>query len=386
MRTNPAVGAANFSAWAAYVVGHHVQTLRLEQEIVWTIRDWVRAEGGYRYSARFQGTLLNVRAALRVLALADQVRVSVLVELHRAIDLFGSLFEEMLERLVSSESDHAIFEEMGHSLTASEREGALAPGLYEWGEVESLTAALLPPSSELRLWSRVGALLGRCRLRLGLQGQPQPEDLAEELKELPGVVAELGGGGKYPILEEVTRFAEAVQGPAGNGPGAADDPTRWYMAFAHLDVQVQSALRGEQVPGPQLVLTRDYLELFGERVDLAGHSEDQVAVLWVLAENANRPVPRETILDQAQIPEPGTNKTFHSIVSRLRSKLLLPLIERYRQREGGRPLPGEDLAFINGHLGRSSSNQQGAYMLQLDASRVQVIGPRPKWMKTATDQ
>jgi hypothetical protein len=138
-------------------------------------------------------------------------------------------------------------------------------------------------------------------------------------------------------------------------------------------------LRNELAPKPLLVLTKDSLEFFGERLDLTGHPEGQIACLWVLAENANLSVPRKDLIDQANL----TLKSLKPIISRLRKQILRPLIERYRLREPGSPLPSEDDAFILSRKKRSSSHLWGSYMLQLDPARVKVVGERPSWMKPA---
>jgi hypothetical protein len=146
---------------------------------------------------------------------------------------------------------------------------------------------------------------------------------------------------------------------------------------------MQSALRDEPTPEPQLVLSKERLVLFGERMDLAGRSEDQIACLWVLAEHAGQPVPRQTILGQGNITLDSPVNSLKSIVSRLRKQILRPLIRRYRERESGSPLTSEKDAFIIGRSKRGSSYGWGTYMLALDPGRVQIISPRPSWMKPA---
>jgi hypothetical protein len=251
--------------------------------------------------------------------------------------------------------------------------------------VESLAGSVLVSSSELQLWARLGLILGRCRLQLRLQPEIDRDGMARLVQDLPDLVTELCRTRKYPFLQDVARLAEEFRRPEGSGPrlSGPDRIRKWYGEFSRLDLQVQSALKGQQAPEPLLVIDRDRLMLLGETQDLAGRSEDQIAVLWVLAENAERPVARKTILEEGNIVL-GKASSLKSIVSRLRTDLLRPLITRSRSRKGGDPLPGERKAFILGRDKRQASHQWGSYTLTLDAARVQVVGPRPPWMRHAT--
>jgi hypothetical protein len=169
MENRPATPEGSQLPWAAYTLGHFAQTLPLEQEVRWTLRGWSgTVVGEDPYSARFLETLRTTRQALRALALGDQVRAGVLVELHRALDQFASVYEGMVESLRSAP------------------ETPSPPGLEAWRDVESLACGLLPPSSDLRLWFRLGAILGKCRLLLRLEPELERGGLAGELQDLPG--------------------------------------------------------------------------------------------------------------------------------------------------------------------------------------------------------
>jgi hypothetical protein len=370
MRVESAIGAVDLRPWAAYVIGNHPQSLRLRQEIRWTITGWPPAAVGPEYSARFWVEVDELRRALRTLALADRVRPGVLVELHRAIDDFASVFREMVE-----------------ALEQAAPEQPSPPGLEDWREVESLAGSVLVTSPELQLWARLGLILGRFRLQLRLQPEIDRDGMARAVQDLPDLVTELCRTRECRCLQDVARIAEEVRRPERSGRliSGYDRIRRWYLEFSRLDLQVQSALKEQQAPEPLLVIDRDRLMLLGETQDLAGRSEDQIAVLWLLAEHAERPVARQTILEEGNIVL-GKASSLKSIVSRLRTDLLRPLITRSRSRKGGDPLPGERKAFILGRDKRRASHQWGCYMLTLDAARVRVVGPRPPWMKPATGQ
>jgi hypothetical protein len=369
MRVESAIGAVDLRPLAAYIAGHHPQALRLRQEIRWTITGWPPTAVGPEYSARFWVEVDELRRALRTLALADRVRPGVLVELHRAIDHFASVFREMVEALEQ---------------VAPEQPSP--PGLEDWREVESLAGSVLVASPELQLWARLGLILGRCRLQLRSQPEIDRDGMARAVQDLPDLVTKLCHTRKYSFLKDVARIAEEVRRPGRRGRRLSghDRISRWYLEFSRLGLQVQSALKGQQAPEPLLVIDQDRLLLLGETQDLAGHSEDQIAVLWLLAENAERPVARQTILHEGNIVVDRKASSLRSIVSRLRKDLLRPLIARSRSRKGGDPLPGERMAFILGRDKRRASHQWGAYTLTLDAARVQVVGPRPPWMRPAT--
>jgi hypothetical protein len=320
MRVESAIGAIDSRPWAAYVVGHHPQSLRLRQEIRWTITGWPATAVGPEYSARYWVEVDELRRALRTLALADQVRPGVLVELHRAIDHFASVFREMVE-----------------ALKQAAPEQPSPPGLEDWREMESLAGSVLVASPELQLWVRLGFILGRCRLQLRSRPEVDRDGMARVVKDLPDLATELCRTRKFRFLQDVARIAEKVRGPEKSGRRIPDHDrvSKWYLEFSRLDLQVQSALKEQQVPEPLLEIDRDRLMLLGETRDLAGRSEDQIAVLWVLAENAERPVARRTILEEGKIVV-GKASSLKSIVSRLRKDLLRPLIERSRSRKGGR--------------------------------------------------
>jgi hypothetical protein len=367
MQNQPANPEIDLCPWAAYDLGHQAQILRREQVDQWTIII-PRAKAGEKIDTSFWLSIYNMRRALRILARADQVQASILVELHQALNSFNATNERLAEFLQDAD------------LTLP------CPfGLEEWREVVSLAKVLLPDSSKLWLWSRLGAILGACQLLLSQQPAIERATLAEGLKELPKVISKLCSGGSYPFLREVTRFAEGVSNPAPVAPQTGDEksPEHWHLQLADLDQLIKSALREEQVPEPQLVLTKDYLILFGERSDIKSVFKNQISCLWVLAENAGRPVPHKTIIDEGKMDLERWASSLRSVVKRLRDKILKPLIKLYRDREPGRELPGEKDAFIVVSPIESHSQQKGTYTLFLDASRVKVVGPRPWWMKSA---
>jgi hypothetical protein len=183
-------------------------------------------------------------------------------------------------------------------------------------------------------------------------------------------------------LQEVKKLADSVA-PCGKKrpPSTGRGHTNLHLEFARVDQKVQYALQEQIAPEPLLVLSREKLVLFGETLKLAGHSEDKIACLWILAEKAGAPVLRNTILEEGKICVGSKANSLKSIVHRLRTDILRPLIERYRRRQGGSPLPGEKLAFIIGRDKKKRGTYQwGIYMLQLDPSRVRVIPPRPDSM------
>jgi hypothetical protein len=375
-QANPEI---DLGPWAAYVLGFRAQILRLVQEMLW-INVFPRFLDKGSAETLFKELLRSIRDALLDFALADQLRGGVHPELHRALDKFNKTFKKMVK-----------------SLCPSDPKSPSSPGLEDWRKVVRLVSALLPNSSKLRPWSRLGAILGRCYLLLWQQPANLRDGLAEALKELPEVVSDLGGGDSYPFLREVTRWAEGVSRSVQTAPQTwgYEDPIRecirqnigyvdtegWYIKLAFLNMQVRSALRDRRVPEPLLVLTEDYLEFFGERFDFNRLYKNQISCLRVLAENAGQPVSHKTMIEEGKMNLELWTSSIKSVVSRLR-KMLRPIIERHRRREGGLSLPGEDDAFIvPGQPDKNGSRQKCTYTHLLDPSRVKVVGPRPSWMK-----
>src|SRR5262245_29158186 len=83
--------------WAAYVLGYHPNTLRLQVEGLWYDSSII----GLGQLDEEWGPILEqaeeMRVALRILAIQDCVNPAIQYEMHRAIDRLADLGEELLE-------------------------------------------------------------------------------------------------------------------------------------------------------------------------------------------------------------------------------------------------------------------------------------------------
>src|SRR5262245_453844 len=97
MQSIPSADDVDRRPWAAYVVARHVQTLRHWQEERWGEIVWGENCTDEEDRDRFFTELQELRKALRILALADQVKPAVHEELHRSLDQIELLYQNMDE-------------------------------------------------------------------------------------------------------------------------------------------------------------------------------------------------------------------------------------------------------------------------------------------------
>ena len=153
------------------------------------------------------------------------------------------------------------------------------------------------------------------------------------------------------------------------------------LGLSRLDELIRFALLREAPPRPVLVLDRDHPTLFGKPISIVAHRKE-FAFLWVLAENADSPVERETIKKAVDTDRSLGDLKF--IASGLR-RLLRPIIEKhYRETDGSRLDYWKD-SFIpkaarGGKGFRGGKDMCGPYILRLSPSRVSIGSERPDWM------
>jgi len=340
--------------WAAYVIGHHRSTLHLWHEMAWYDLKYNSPDLASQSWEPVTTAIQELNEAMRILAVGGHVKPAVLVELHRALDEFEIIYRDMFE---SSEVDGE----------------TTPPGYRELCIIGDLSWHLLEAPDELRAWHRLGNEVGlkQFLLKSGADGEAGHDpDRAQKIQELLR-----GLPGRDPIIK-------AIKASLAKEPMTVREALDLFLDFCHSDNQLRAKLAHRLAPDQVLVLDRDRLKLFGETRALATIPQSEVACLWVLAEQAGRPVSRQDIIREGRISTDENN--LKSIVSRLRNYLKKIVSASCRRKGCAKPKGFAD-GFIRGerekrygvgHYGR------GPYTLDLEPGRVRVQGPRPNWMKS----
>jgi hypothetical protein len=370
------------SRWSAYVLGCLPYDVRRRLQVLWVP---VRPNGPLpdrRDWAPIPRKLKQMRAALDILSRAGEIEAAPALQLAQALDRFKEACRECIGWVRST-----------HDRPSDSPCPLLPPGSREWLDVACIVQP--PPlrawpdtvgrpllrSRELDLWARLGTAVGGWLWYLA----PPPnfgDDVPAPARDIPAMLKELIETHGHPFLRSALEVFEMVLEPMT--ATSLGEQLRWNLArhrrISQQDAEIRAALRQQAPAAPVLVLSRERLELFGESLDLAGGSEEQISCLWLLAEKANAPVRRQGLLEEGNITVRSKVNSLKSIVSRLRDDILRPLIAAYRRRDPG-ALPHERDAFIVGRNRAWGSHAWGAYMLALPRRLVRVVGERPPWMR-----
>ena len=362
MRQKQAEPEVDLRVWGAYVVGHHPQTLRLWQRSL--LRD-IQYNGtrGEDSSWRPIATEIEeLEEALRVLALAEQLRPAMQVELHRALDKFEAICRELPD--------------WPEPIDADDWTG---PGYREWRDMVKFSGRVVGPSEDLDLWAQLGAAVGKCQHSLAAEPAADMDHVPAEVKTITELMGKLDLSGQAALLKEATATARKLALPARRKSidGCLERAEGRFLEVSHLDDRLRAALQNRPATEPWLVLHRDTITLLGEQRPLAECGKAEAATLWVLAENAGTAVSRKTIIREGKLQTDELNLKF--TVSRLR-KVLLDLVQKSCRRRGCDDPPGSQDGFIpRGKKGTFYNT--GPYTLALPPGRVKIAGPRPDWMR-----
>src|SRR5262249_37301266 len=154
--------------------------------------------------------------------------------------------------------------------------------------------------------------------RLGAEPALDADYIPEEVDLLPHLAGQLGAAGQKVFREAITGAVRDVRRPARRETFKecwARISDR-YLAVSRLDAQLRSALRDQPAPEPLLVLDRESITFLGEQRPFAAYPETEMAILWVLAERARTPVPRQIIRGEGRIQTP--EHQFAPLLTRLR--------------------------------------------------------------------
>jgi hypothetical protein len=247
-----------------------------------------------------------------------------------------------------------------------------------WLEFADLTAQAIGPDKDLQTWGRLGAAVGRARYELLWAGYSLPDWLAMVVAPIDELLPTLREMGASAIVSGVEAFVAGANKPskARSAAAIANLLDRQRKAIAKLDGRLRRILLRIVTPEPSLVLDDQSNTLFGMTRPLASFPQSAIACLWVLAEKSSQEITRKEIIEEGNIETDELNLKVH--VSRL-NKILKQLAAAACQRPGCTfSLPATNM--IVGSRGQTWGGA-GPYKLDLEADRVRVRGPRPKWMK-----
>src|SRR5262249_16706206 len=275
---------------------------------------------------------------------------AVLGELHRSVDQL----ESICERLVKSPD----------SLDPDSRPLRPFPTSYEEYDIVLFSSRLLnvKKSGELPVWFQLGAEVGKCQSLLRSPLEKVSENAASAIAQL---LLEL----KIPGLESWRGFLDDCNTVLDNYGG--------QCAVSSLDSHLVTFFPNRPVPEPLLSLHEDRLVFLGVTRSLSSYGEREMALLWVLAERADIPVPRETIARELNIETTDRSlKNLKSTATRLRD-ILEEMARESSRWEWFQKQPARKMRFISG--ARDRAHKRSPYRLMLDPAHVRISG-RPSWM------
>jgi hypothetical protein len=282
----------------------------------------------------------------------------VLVELHRVVDQFEVICDEMFD---ASDLD-------GVGAATANRELCIM-GDLSWH--------LLEASDELNAWHRLGNEIGLRQyfLKAGTDGEAghDPNRLRRIRELIHGLPA------KDPTIK-------AIKASLAKVPVTVREALDLFLEFSHVDNQPRAQLANRLAPEQVLVLERESLTFFGETRALTTFPQSEMACLWILVERAGRPVTRLEIIREGSLQTDEDN--LKSTISRLR-KRLKQIVKAYCRRTGNAQPRGFNHGFIRGERQRQydpGHYGRGPYTLDLEPGRVRVQGPRPTWMRDTIQQ
>lgn len=373
--------------WAAYVIGHHPYVLRRKQQDLWDVLLLAGPLSADAFQPSLTEEIEDLRQppnepeemdrACRILVLSDDINAGALVEFHRINDQMEHVSADLRDPIRALELMQFRF--------------PFPPKSELLFDLELLSEHLLA-ASPLRHWYEVGKLIGHAKYRLGyLHDYHAPSYPREHITEIMACIEDLNGLRRYPFLREISKSVNSICEPIPEVTAREQQEValqkQWEtllerkQSLERLDSEIADRLRQESAPGLVLVLSKESIEFFGQSIDIAACSQDQVACLWLLAETPRQVVTLERLNKDAKLGDIKM-KSLNAIISRLRTSILRPMLKRYRRDNPASPLPGEKHAFVIGRNKRKvGSYQWGGYYLDLDPAQVRIKGPRPAWLQ-----
>jgi hypothetical protein len=337
--------------WAAYVCGHHPHSVNITAEIIWATYELTHSVAKAPYYDALDLDLHELDGALDQLSRTDWCRIEVLRAFQR--DYFDL-------RRVCDQTVNEPYE-------ARNDDNGYARVLTDKGK------ALFDPASELSPWYELGARLGALEWRLA--SFMEKADCPAAFLTITNAIKRLPGDDRKSIQDRVK---------VARGQLDRSRPEVSVVKNHKIIVDLDRVLRGElwerKRPAPLLVLDRDGIEYCGHREPLlARFSEGEISCLWVLAEHAGEPVPRQTLISEGKVQSDALNIKY--FMNRLK-KHLKKMGQTPSHQSNAVPSAAQAKDIIQGIRGKGGF--PGPYQLDLPAARVIVSGPRPDWMKPAT--
>jgi hypothetical protein len=347
--------------WAAYVTGHHPDSIRFAEEEIWD-----------HYFSKNMGEppdvcdalsvdLDELEEAVGILSNSGDTSSSDLLNFHRALGYLREACVEVVESPLTIEPWTWV-----------------APGDVAWIDLRDVRQKLINLKSDLHPWNQLGVAIGSCEYELGTRPPLDEESIPTVLSSLPEVVNHFPQDDRAMLHDRVEATLREVK-QSWSASGFWMDTLVRYKMFTELDRELRIILKKRQKRMPLLVLDNESVTLLGQRRPLSDFPWNEVGCLWVLAERAGKPVPRPEIIAEGKVQTDPYNLKW--VVNRL-EKLLKQLAQKAAQQRMDGTSGLTEIDFIKGARGKG--NQRGPYCLNLPADRVVVRGPRPSWMKAAT--
>jgi hypothetical protein len=291
----------DLGAWAAYILGHNVFTLRSWQEYFWDEhQSWQRprARGRWDWIPR---EIAELEAGVQVIGEKNVVNAGVLNSFRKAADRFYEICDAMKDPI--TENEHVDWQ------------NPYAPGYDIWQEMADLSGTLLSPTAgtELRAWWRFGRALGEFQLSCK---NWEPVAFDEE-------IAAIGKAWEEVMKIRVHKFAGQVADLVGQlvapqEPESLADQFRLARHFRLvprlIDLHLRYGLRAEAPPEIVLTIDEESLTFWGQTHTLKDLQKIWVAVLWLLAERPGKVVSHRDIRVESGL----MNKDLAGPIARLR--------------------------------------------------------------------
>jgi hypothetical protein len=366
-QTSPDV-EVDLGPWAAYVVGHHPETLsrwqmdRRDREVY----EKDPATGMGTTSAAVPRKFSELKHALKILG--DK----------RCIE--SEFYKHLMKQEQTCQAVTDVLE-LEPDINCTDP-FIWVPAWHDWLRMAKLAASMLPKDHEYRPWSTLGDTFGWI---LQHYGEEFEFVLGEEVETIKTLSEELSVSGAYPFMKEVLGLVGQIEVPVKGWSSEAeldDLYHRLYRRVQRLDGIILRGLWRRPPPQMLLLLDRKRLIFYEKEIDLSEIPEAQAVVLWVLAENVGKPVKLLDFEKQKDYPIDQDEVKVH--LSRLRGTILRPAIRGYFARKGREP-SRDVLKYC--HIMASKKprgSKERGYTLTIDEGQVRVVGDRPDWMYPAT--
>jgi hypothetical protein len=347
--------------WAAYVTGHHPDSIRFAEEEIWDHYFSKNMGEPPDVCEKLSVDLDELEEAVALLLTSGDSSSIDLLNFHLALGFLKVVCMEVVESPLTVEP--------------WTRE---APGDSAWLDLRAVRERLINPKSELHPWNQLGVAIGSCEYELGARPPLDEESIPKALSSLPEVVKHFPQDDRATVHCLVEASLMKVRQSWSSTGFWMHSLTRYKM-FTELDRELRVVLKTRQKPMPLLVLDNESVTFLDQRRPLSAFPQTEMGCLWVLAERAGKPVPRPEIIAEGRLQTDPYNLKW--VIIRL-EKLLKQLAQEAAQQRMDASGGLTEFDFIKGARGKG--NRRGPYCLNLPPDRVVVRGPGPSWMKAAT--